>query len=782
MDSTRNKAASSKRNILKEQVKPPEKETYLPVAATIASAGGLNNKLKQNLKLNTTILNSISDIFISVDNSWNFTFVNDPAKKFICKKEDLIGKNLWGIFTGYIDTNFHAKLILAMKTKSFEQFEYYDERTEEWYHFRLYPSLDNLSIYANRITEEKLSQQLLEQARERYETFISESTEGIWRFELKKPISINQSHQNQITDLFENAFVDESNDAMARMHGYNNAEEMKGVSIKNLLAKNPGNEASLIKLIESGYHLSDVETSQNPDGKTIYFLNNLIGIIKDGILIRIWGTQRNITEQKETEKVLEKTRNRMNFALAAGSVGTFVWNFKKNKITWTKIQESLYGLQEFTFKGTLDDWFAFIHPDDVEKTKNRIEKSIKEQKELSSEFRIFWPDGSLHWILCRAHATFQASGDPIEMSGVNIDITGRKTKEQIIKENEERFRALVQNSFDVITVFNKDGIITYQSGSIERVLGYPAKERLGKNIYEKSTVYPEDCKIEKELFQKCLDTPNKYILGEYRVMHADGSFRIMEGGVINLLNNSSVKGFIKNCRDVTERRSIEKQKEEFIGVASHELKTPVTSIKAYTQILHETLLEKKDFVSADLLLRMDHQIDKLTTLIKDLLDVTKITEGKLVLKNEKFDLNDLVKEIVEEMQVTSKNHKIIKELGDIKLIIADKERTAQVIVNLISNAIKYSPMADKIIIKTFVEGEDVVIGVQDFGIGISKEMQGKLFNRFFRVLDESTSTFPGMGLGLFISTEIVKRQNGRIWVESTPNKGSTFCFTLPYNK
>jgi signal transduction histidine kinase len=193
-------------------------------------------------------------------------------------------------------------------------------------------------------------------------------------------------------------------------------------------------------------------------------------------------------------------------------------------------------------------------------------------------------------------------------------------------------------------------------------------------------------------------------------------------------------------------------------------------------------LEKKDFASADLLLRMDHQIDRLTTLIRDLLDVTKITEGQLVLKNERFDLNDLVNEIVEEMQVTSKNHKIIKEPGDIDPITADKERTGQVIVNLVSNAIKYSPMSDKIIIKTFVDGEDVVISVQDFGIGISKEMQGKLFDRFFRVMDETTRTFPGLGLGLFISTEIVKRQNGRIWVESSPNEGSTFYFTLPYNK
>lgn len=123
--------------------------------------------------------------------------------------------------------------------------------------------------------------------------------------------------------------------------------------------------------------------------------------------------------------------------------------------------------------------------------------------------------------------------------------------------------------------------------------------------------------------------------------HKDGSYRVMEVGCINLLQNSSINGIIKNYRDISDRKAVEKQKEEFIGIASHELKTPVTSIKAYTQLLHDTLIEKNDDVSAGLLLRMDHQIDRLTALIKDLLDVTKITEGQLVMKRQVYDLNKL---------------------------------------------------------------------------------------------------------------------------------------------
>ena len=156
-------------------------------------------------------------------------------------------------------------------------------------------------------------------------------------------------------------------------------------------------------------------------------------------------------------------------------------------------------------------------------------------------------------------------------------------------------------------------------------------------------------------------------------------------------------------------------------------------------------------------------------------------EGQLVLRVEEFDLNDVINEVTEDLQMTTKKHRIIKELQQTQLIKGDRERISQVIVNLLSNAIKYSPNADRIIIKTASTDADITVCIQDFGIGISEEMQQKLFKRFFRVTDGSVSTFAGLGLGLFIAKEIVSKHHGRMWVESTPNKGATFCFTLPYN-
>jgi signal transduction histidine kinase len=226
----------------------------------------------------------------------------------------------------------------------------------------------------------------------------------------------------------------------------------------------------------------------------------------------------------------------------------------------------------------------------------------------------------------------------------------------------------------------------------------------------------------------------------------------------------------------------EKQKNDLIGMASHELKTPVTSVKAFAQVLQNRFTKAGDEQSAMLLRKMDAQLDKLTSLIGDLLDVTKIETGKLQFHKKFFDFNEMVTEIVEEMQRTTERHKIITKLDKTKNLYGDHDRIGQTLTNLLTNAIKYSPAADKIIITTTVSKKDVTLSIQDFGVGIPKESQDKIFNQFYRVSGKSEETFPGMGLGLFVSAEIIKRHNGKIWVESEKGRGSKFYFTLPFTK
>jgi two-component system, chemotaxis family, CheB/CheR fusion protein len=362
------------------------------------------------------------------------------------------------------------------------------------------------------------------------------------------------------------------------------------------------------------------------------------------------------------------------------------------------------------------------------------------------------------------------------------DITSRKRIEETLKENEEHFRLLVQNALDIITVFDQDGTIKFESPAIEPILGYTAEERIGRNINMDPIVHPDDKEAKIRMLKKAITSPGQNIFGEFRLRHKNGSYRTIEAIFRNLLDNKKINGIIANYRDVTDRKILEQQKDEFIGIASHELKTPVTSIKAYAQILEQNFQKAKDRESEELLHKMNNQIDRLNTLIVDLLDFTRIEGGKLKFREEDYNLNDLLNEVVEEMQRTTRQHTIIKKFDKAARLWGDRYRTGQVVTNLMNNAIKYSPGAKKIIVSSEVKSGNVIVCIQDFGIGIDNEYIDKVFDRFFRASESSLNTFSGLGLGLYIASEIIKRQEGRIWVKSTKGKSSTFCFSLPLKR
>jgi two-component system CheB/CheR fusion protein len=360
------------------------------------------------------------------------------------------------------------------------------------------------------------------------------------------------------------------------------------------------------------------------------------------------------------------------------------------------------------------------------------------------------------------------------------DITQRKLSELELKQREENFRVLVQNSADIITIFSIDGTIRYQSESVQRILGYTPEETEGKNIFTDSLAHPDDKQIKETMFKESQTYPRKNIFAQFRLRHKNGSYRMIEAVCINQLNDPRVNGIVANFRDITEKQRLEGQKEEFIAIASHELKTPVTSIKAYAEILQEKFMEHNDHSSAELVKKMETQVDRLTDLISDLLDTTKIVEGQLPFSYTYFDMAELINEKTEELQRTTHKHKLVTQFEKGPRVWGDRERTGQVIVNLVSNAIKYSPNADKIIISAKYDNEEnITVCVQDFGIGIDPKLKEKVFDRFFRVNDPEIKTFPGLGLGLYIAAEIIKRQSGKIWLTSEQGKGSSFYFSVP---
>jgi signal transduction histidine kinase len=231
-------------------------------------------------------------------------------------------------------------------------------------------------------------------------------------------------------------------------------------------------------------------------------------------------------------------------------------------------------------------------------------------------------------------------------------------------------------------------------------------------------------------------------------------------------------------QDITDEYDIKVRKDEFISVASHELKTPITSLNASMQILQKLI--KTELVTDKVRLfvgKASNNLNKLVHLLDDLLNVTKLQQGQLALNKTRFNLSELITDSCDHLSHTS-NHEV-EISGDKELMVyADYRRIDQVLVNLVNNAIKYSPQSNRIDISFVKDGDNAVVYVQDYGIGINPEKLPHLFDRYYRV-DGLGHQFSGLGLGLYISSEIIKRHDGEIGVDSTWGEGSRFWFKLP---
>jgi PAS domain S-box-containing protein len=353
------------------------------------------------------------------------------------------------------------------------------------------------------------------------------------------------------------------------------------------------------------------------------------------------------------------------------------------------------------------------------------------------------------------------------------------SKLRTLEEARDYAVAIVETVREPLVVLdNKLRVIT-ANRSFYKIFHVKKKETEGKLIYELGNGQWNNPKL-RHLLEKIL--PNKTFFQDFEIEHEFPEI----GKRVVLLNarkviqkNSNDPMILLAIEDVTEKKHIEQQKDDFISIASHELKTPVTSMKAYTQLLQKHPLITNDKKASFMLERMDAQMNRLTELVASFMNVYKMRTGKLRLKKERFQLEDLITEVVANFQYTISSH-IVEHTEDKKIkVYADKARIHQVLVNLISNAIKYSPDADRVIVAQKIESDKITVSVQDFGMGIPKEEQKRIYERFFRAKGKKEGDIPGLGLGLFISTEIVKQHGGELWVKSIEGKGSTFYFTLP---
>lgn len=385
----------------------------------------------------------------------------------------------------------------------------------------------------------------------------------------------------------------------------------------------------------------------------------------DGILIHAV----DVTEQVRTRQTVLASQQRLELAQQAAHIGTFEWDIPNNNIFWTPELEALYGLPPRGFEGKYENWARRVHPDDLESAEANIQAAIQGGPAYNAEFRVLWPDESLHWVVGKGEIYYDGKQEPQRMIGINMDIT--------------------------------------------------------------------------------------------------------------------------------ERKELEQRRDDFISMASHELRTPMTTIKANLQLAERRL--KRQFAPsqeaspeiaktvADLstfLKRALRQVEVQSRLINDLMDASRIQADKLALSLQQWNLVDIVRDVVEDQRQVTPSRTISLEglEQETLLVLADKDRIGQVVSNYVTNALKYSPETEPVVVSLHRENEEVCVEVRDHGAGLSEEAQKRIWERFYQVSGSEGaqgSRIAGLGLGLHICQILVSRHSGSVGVESKEGIGSRFWFSLP---
>ena len=442
-------------------------------------------------------------------------------------------------------------------------------------------------------------------------------------------------------------------------------------------------------------------------------------------------------------------------------------------------------------------WQNLTHPADIQRSKQVVQQFVRDLAPcVEFEKRYIHKNGDAVWVRLKISVVKNSRGTPVHFITHIEDIRERKHAEEVLRANEARFRALVENGLDVVFLLDRTGTVTYAGASTPRVTGYTEAEYVGHDFLER--VHPDHLKAAQIVLAKVLANPQESISGECRYLHKNGSWRWFEFAIRNLLDQPSVQAIVLNARDADDRKhvmaelrsakeaaeSASRAKSEFLANMSHEVRTPMNGVIGMNGLLLDTDLtaEQREYAETARL-----SGEALLTVINDILDFSKIEAGKLQMESMAFDLGLVIEDVYEMLGANAEAKRLdlllVYPLDIPRRFIGDSGRIRQVVTNLVANAIKFTPHGHIIVSVTCDQSvrhhADMRITVTDTGIGIPQDKIGILFEQFSQVDGSTTRKYGGTGLGLAISKRLVNLMGGIIGVTSQYAEGSTFWFTLP---
>ncbi|HTN38689.1 MAG TPA: PAS domain S-box protein [Arachidicoccus sp.] len=548
--------------------------------------------------------------------------------------------------------------------------------------------------------------------------------------------------------------------------------ELYGMSIYNLIPLPLHDEYKEIlkRRLDSGSvsHLKTIRLTAN--GKSLA-VSLTISAIKDdnGKIIGV----SQIIRECDAERAFEEKQSILA-AIIEDSEDAIISKTLQGYITsWNKGAEQIFG---YTKEEVIGKHINLLIPSERVREEDMILNRIREGNKMTHFETIrLTKSGNEIPISLTASPVKDKRGQIMGISKIARNISYKKISE----ERQAILAAIVENSDDAIISKTVDGLITSWNRGAEKIFGYKEQEVIGQNI---SIIIPSD-RIDEETVIL------KNIRSGVTVDHFQ-TVRLRKGGMpldislsVSPIKDSAgrIIGASKIARDITFEKLAQsilkernKRKDEFIAMASHELKTPLTSMSGYLQLLEIKVPdEDKVFVK-----RIIRQQERLNNLFNDLFDISKIQAGKLKFSFENFDMTQLILEVIDSFRNANPDFRFQVDLQENLLIEGDSIRLEQVITNLLANAVKYSPNGGNVEVRATIHAEELIFSIRDQGLGIASEHLREIFNQYYRA-EQIDTKIAGLGLGLYISKEIIERHGGRIWAESSLGEGSKFTVILP---
>lgn len=501
------------------------------------------------------------------------------------------------------------------------------------------------------------------------------------------------------------------------------------------------------------------------------------------------ATVRDISKEKKAIVSLKESEYFFRESQKAANIGSYKFDFKTSTWVGSSVMDKIFGIKA-DYNKTIENWLKIVHPDDREIMRHYfVDEVIAKRINFNKEYRILRiNDGELRWLLGLGKVLFSTNGEPISMVGTIMDITERKLAQLKAMELMNRNEAIIQSIGDAVIACDKTGKVNVFNKVAELMTGISAKEAIGKHYSEVVNCTREDDG------EKCNDFIAEAILHKKITEMSNHVLLVRKDGVKVPVSDSAApitdhEGNILGCvvifHDMSRERKIDKAKTEFVSLASHQLRTPLSTINWYLEILINEEIGELNPKQQTYAKEIYGASQRMVLLINSLLNVSRLELGTFGIEPKRVSIVSVAKKCIKELKPLTmlKDIKIIEKYQDESMIVKIDPKLVTIIMeNLLTNSIKYSHKAGQVRLSIKLINKDLIIQVSDHGIGIPISQQKEIFGKMFRADNAKTMDPDGSGLGLYIVKQVLSYVDGSINFESKENVETKFVVIIPLQK